>query len=231
MPKRNTLLSVLACLVLLPVVGQNAPAPGGSTNSTLFTGGLVTGYYGGAGFHASIRASHLAQNLPVDLRFGIGYAKVEPGRPDEARRVFINDGTNGTPEESGKLWDFRFDLMRQVHWFNFKRAYLYGGPRHSRFTAHFAYVGGNEVFDITSHQWGIGSGLENSFALSPRVDLVFTGGADYFFGSKLEGHDTSYSPSNDNVNPREGYAYSDADKAINQPKLELRLMFGLAYRF
>lgn len=231
MAKRSALLSVLVCVVFLPVVIQSAPARGGSTNNTVFRGGLVTGYYGGAGFHASIRASNFAQNFPLDFRFGIGYNKVEPGVPEAARQVFINDTTNGTPQESGHMWDFRLDLMRQVRWFNLKRAYLYGGPHHSRFTAHFEYVGGNEAFDITARQWGIGSGLDNFFALSPRVDLVLTSGFDYFFGGKLSGHDTSYSPSNENVNPREGYEYSDADKAVNQPKLELRLMFGLAYRF
>lgn len=228
---RKVVWGALTCSLLLAAASLAAPSPGKAGERTIFSGGFMTGYYGGAGLQANIRAANFAQNLGFDVRFGIGYAKVEPGRPDEARRVFINDATNGTPEESGHLWDFRLDFMKQVHWFDLKRAYLYAGPRHSRFTAHFAYVGGNEVFDITSHQWGIGTGIDNYFALSPRVDLLLTTGFDYFFNSKLSGHDATYSPSNDNVNPRDDYAWADADKAVNQPKLELRLMFGFSYRF
>lgn len=54
--------------------------------------------------------------------------------------------------------------------------------------------------------------------------------ADYFFSSRLTGHDTSYGPGGDDVNPREDFTYSHADSAIGQPKLRFRLMIGFSYR-
>jgi hypothetical protein len=54
-------------------------------------------------------------------------------------------------------------------------------------------------------------------------------GGDYFFDAKLQGHDTAYLPDGENVNPRDDFTYKDADKAINQPKIEFRLMIGFSY--
>ena len=67
--------------------------------------------------------------------------------------------------------------------------------------------------------------------MSNRMDLVMGGGVDNYFKSKIYGQDTSYSPGGDYVNGRDGYSYSSADKAINQPKFEFRLMMGIAYSF
>jgi hypothetical protein len=61
--------------------------------------------------------------------------------------------------------------------------------------------------------------------------LVIGGGADYFFEAPLTGHDTSYSPSGDDANPRKGYTFEDADAAINQPRWAPRLMVGYNYVF
>jgi hypothetical protein len=61
--------------------------------------------------------------------------------------------------------------------------------------------------------------------------MVFGGGADYFFESTLKGHDTSYGPNGDDVNPREDYTYDDADDAVNQPKIMGRFMIGINYGF
>jgi hypothetical protein len=63
------------------------------------------------------------------------------------------------------------------------------------------------------------------------LDLVFSLGYDYFFTSSLNGHDTSYSPDNENVNDRQGFTFQDADDAINQPKHNLKAMVGLSYNF
>lgn len=64
-----------------------------------------------------------------------------------------------------------------------------------------------------------------------RFDLVVSAGIDYFFSSRLSGHDTSYSPDEANVNPRNEYTYSHADAAVGQPKLEPLIMFGFRYSF
>jgi len=61
-------------------------------------------------------------------------------------------------------------------------------------------------------------------------------GVDYYFPSTLRGHDTSYSPDNDNVNPHNDnengdipFTYKDADKAIKQPRFMPRAMIGVNY--
>ena len=46
----------------------------------------------------------------------------------------------------------------------------------------------------------------------------------------LSGHDTSYGPDGQYVNDREGYTYTDADNAVNQPKFQPMLMVGLTYQ-
>jgi hypothetical protein len=173
----------------------------------------------------------LAEGFPFALKFGIGYASVEPGKAPEARKIFINDATNGIPEKGGQVWDFSFDVMKPVKLPLFKQAYLFGGPRYAMFKGNFKYVCGNEDFNITSKQWGVDSGLENHFPINQRFDLILTGGLDYYFESALYGHDTSYDPNGEDVNPREDYTYADANDAVSQPEYELRVMFGINYHF
>ncbi len=217
---------------LLLILSMTASAKDGSASGNpTFSGGLELGYYGGAGFQAFGMVSNVAAGLPMNLRLAMGYTSVQPGLSAEARQVFINDATNGIPEKKGRQLDFRFDMLYPVKILNLPRAYLFGGPRHARFVANFKYVGGNEDFDVTSNQWGVGGGFESYFAMSPRFDLVFHLGIDYYFESTLTGHDTRYSPDGDDSNGRDGYTYDDADNAIAQPKIEPRLMLGFAYNF
>ena len=112
-----------------------------------------------------------------------------------------------------------------------QRAYIYGGPRYSMFTGNFAFIGGNEVFDITSNQWGLGLGLKAYFAMGSRVDFVTSAGFDYYFASDITGHDTVYNPDGENINPRNDYTYETADDAINNPKFELLFLVGINYHF
>jgi opacity protein-like surface antigen len=222
---------VLVCVVaLLAVVAVAAPKQSESVKPSL-SGSFLLGYNGGAGGQAAITISNLASGFPFALRFGVGYVSLDPGKPAEARINFINDATNGTPEESGHRYDYRLDFMSPVHWFGFKRAFALGGVRHSRYTGTFNYVGGNEKFNVTTNQWGLGLGLESYFAMSRRVDLMLSAGVDQYFKSTLSGHDTSYSPNGESVNGRDGYDYKTADDAINQPKTSLRVMMGIAYAF
>ena len=99
------------------------------------------------------------------------------------------------------------------------------------FTGNFKFIGGNEDFDVTSNNWGIGIGAKAFFAMGAQMDFVVTAGVDYFFSNTLTGHDTAYSPDGENVNPRRDYTYDTANEAVNQPDLELILMIGLNYRF
>ena len=194
-----------------------------------FSAGALAGTSNGPGFQLQGSVDQLAQGFPFILKFAVNYASVDPGDPSKARKIFINDATNGIPEKKGRIWDFRFDFLYKIDWFSWQRFYLYGGPRLAYFTGNFKYVGGNEDFDIKSRQWGIGFGLEKFYAMGPKINLVLTAGFDYYKKSKLTGHDTSYSPNGETVNGRKDYTYSDADKAINQPYFVPRILIGMNY--
>ena len=110
------------------------------------------------------------------------------------------------------------------------------GPRFSTFKGNFKYIGGNEDFDVKSHQWGIGGAIEHHFRMISNFSLVIQYGLDHYFPSTLTGHDTSYSPDNDNVNPTNDsqnennpFTYRDADRAIKQPVLMPRIMVGMNF--
>jgi hypothetical protein len=66
--------------------------------------------------------------------------------------------------------------------------------------------------------------------MNQRMSLLISGGAEYFFSSRLSGHDTSYSPDGDDVNPRKDYTYNDADEAVDQPTLRPVALVGFSYR-
>ncbi len=190
------------------------------------------GYSGGPGIHFNTLMTRISRTFPFKIRLGLGYTYIyNPGKALAARKIFINNATNGSPEKHGYTWEFNFDLMRKVNWFDLSNAYFYGGPRYILFTGNFNFVDGNEDFDITSKHWGVGVGLATSFPINKKLAMFVNGGVDYFFPSTIYGHDTSYSPDNENVNPREDFKYKDADAAINQPKLRFNFLMGLRYSF
>jgi hypothetical protein len=195
-----------------------------------FSAGGLVGYKGGLGFRATGTVSDFARNFPLALEVGVGYSIHEPGNAADARRIFINEATNGTPEKHGYAWDLRFDFLYRTTMLGIERAYLFGGVRYSLFTGNFEYVGGNENFDITSNQFGLGAGVKALFPMGNRIDFVLTAGLDYYFPAALKGHDTAYAPDNDNVNPKENFTYSDADAAVNQPKLQPVILLGVNIR-
>ena len=194
--------------------------------------GLLTGYNRGYGVQANL--TYINGELPFELRGGVGYTFLNPGNALDARRIFINNNTNGTPEKSGRSMDYRFDFLIPKSIFGIQNSYLVLGPRGSSFKGTFKYVGGNEEFDVVSRQWGLGGGLESRFKMSSNLNLVIAAGMDYYFPSTLQGHDTSYSPDGDHVNPRndnenndEPFSYKDADRAIYQPRFMPYGLVGL----
>jgi len=196
-----------------------------------FAAGGTVGYNTGLQVLAFGRAANFAEGFPVAVQLGVGYTSSDAGDPAMARRVFINNATNGIPRENGHSWDLTLDALIPVSILSLPRAYVSTGFRHSSYTANFAYVGGNEDFDVTSSNWGIGAGLGSDFAVSRRMDLMVNLGLDYYFSSTLTGHDTQYNPDGTAVNPREDYDYGDADAAVGQPKFRPRLATGLQYHF
>lgn len=216
---------VLLLFVPFSLLSQNTP------RENQFSAGLQLGYYNGFSIGANAKIANFAEDFPLQAKLGFGYTSTSGGNALDARKIFINNNTNGVPEESGDILDFRLDFMYNVNLLSTKRTFIVFGPRYTTFTAFFSYIGGNEEFKVESNQWGIGAGLESYFRMSSKFDLVLHAGYDYFFPSKLHGHDTTYSPDDNNVNPREDYKYADADDAINQPKHMLRLMIGFNYNF
>lgn len=223
--KTSMLLGVLLFFVTAGVYG------GEEGIHPRFTAGIDAGY--SSGFHVQLSGmvSDFARDFPLSARMSIGYSKVEPGDAAAARRIFINNATNGIPEEKGSQWEYRLDLLYPVRVLSIKRSYFYLGPRFVKFRGNFKFIGGNEDFDVVNNKWGFGTGLEGHFPMGESVDLILSGGVDYYPGGKLSGHDTSYSSNEEAVNPREEYTYEDADEAINQPKLEPRIIIGFGYRF
>ena len=192
--------------------------------------GVHTGFHNGFGWQLYGESSNFAKGFPLGGRLSLGHSSFNPGNSAEARRIFINNATNGTPEKTGGLWDFRLDFIYPLKLKALPRANLWGGVRYLRFKGNFRYVGGNEDFDVLSNQVGWGAGIESNYGITRSLDFRVSTGIDYYRKAPLNGHDTTYAPDGDNINPRENYSFSDADNAINQPGLELMIMIGFAYR-
>lgn len=226
----RSISAALAVVTLLcaPAYAQDAITP---AQPTRFSAGVSAGFYSGFGIEISGTFSNFARGFPLAARAALGWASVDPGSAVDARRIFINDATNGAPEKSGRILSLRFDGMYRLTGDSATPAFLVFGPRYSSFNGNFRFVGGNEDFNIGSRQWGLGLGLEGQFAMGRSGTLVVAGGVDYFFDAELRGHDTAYTPSGDDSNPRRGYTFEDADAAINQPRWVPRLMVGYSYRF
>ena len=107
------------------------------------SGGLNLGYNSGLGVQGNLTISNFAQDFPVSIRFGAEYTSVNPGDPVEARVIFINDATNGVPQKSGYVWDFRMDFLFHMKIFSLPKSYFFIGPRYSQFTADFEFIDGN----------------------------------------------------------------------------------------
>jgi hypothetical protein len=199
--------------------------------STGFNVGLGFGLKGGFSYRATAGISDFARGFPFGLDLSATYSTINPGDPLRARRIFINQNTNGTPEKSGWTWDLRMDFMYNMRPQNVKGLYLFAGPRVSFFTADFNYVDGNEDFEVTSAQWGVGVGAKGVFSITPSLDLTMTAGVDGYFPATLYGHGTTYTPDDMNVNAKEEFTYKDAAAAIRTPRFQPVLMMGLSYAF
>jgi hypothetical protein len=205
-------------------------ASGGAGHAAEVGSEWMAGYAGGPAGQVGVTLSHFVEKSSLSLRLGAGYSSLAPGDAAAAREIFINDATNGTPEKSGHALVWSLDFVAPLSGRPGSGWSLSGGPRYSRFTANFKYVGGNEDFDVRCHQWGLGGGAEYTAPMTSTVSLRLGAGADYFFPAALDGHDTTFYPDNQNVNARKDYTYEDADRAINQPSVRLRCQAGLLVR-
>ena len=223
---RKKLPAAFLALLLSAVTGFSYAAAGGD-----FVGGLGVGTSGGLGVQLSGTLVEFTRDVPLSARIAFGYHSSSAGDPFAARQIFINNNTNGTPEDSAEQWQFRFDLLVPLFSVGPQQIILFGGPRHSSYTANFEYVGGNEKFDVTASPWGAGVGVETHFVISEKTSFQLQVGVDFYQEVELAGHDTVYSPDGTDVNPREDYDFSSADEAIDQPEVEILGMMGLLVRF
>lgn len=236
MPQKPLTKNAFLCALFL-AINLTAFAQETNKKQSNFSAGFFTGYNRGLGFQANLTAHKPLESSSIDIRFGVGYTSLDPGNSADARRIFINNATNGVPEEKGKSFDYRLDVLIPSSLFNFKESYIHFGPRYSSFRGNFKYVGGNEDFDVTSKQFGLGIGAESHFKMNAKINLILSAGLDYFFDATLKGHDTSYSPDNDNVNARNDnqngntkFTYKDANKSINQPLFMPHFLVGINYK-
>ena len=150
--------------------------------------------------------------------------------PLDARHVFINNNSNGTPAEDGHSWQLRLDLTAPRR----PRRHGAGQPRLRRAQGllHRHLRLRRRQRELRRHRSSLGRrpGPRHGLRDRHRVDFTVGLGADYYFDSTLEGHDTSYSPDDDNVNPHEDYDWNSADDAINQPSLEIVGLIGVRWR-
>jgi hypothetical protein len=230
----KTLQKLLLFAVLLtgPQFISYCQEPGKTSLKT--RAGFFTGYNRGFGIQANLSVYDFPGEFPFELRFGLGYTFLNPGNAADARRIFINNATNGEPDKKGGSFDMRLDFLKPGRFFGIEHSFLVFGPRFSTFKGHFDYVGGNEVFDVTSHQWGIGAGIEHHFSIAQNISFIIHYGLDFYVPGTLTGHDTSYSLDNDNVNPENDnqnndlpFRYRDANKAIRQPEFMPYVLMGI----
>ena len=81
---------------------------------------LQTGFNRGFGIMGSFSIHRIADGLPGNLRLSAGLNWMNPGNATDARRIFINNATNGVPEKKGTSIDFRLDYMMPYKLFNLK---------------------------------------------------------------------------------------------------------------
>ena len=208
------------------LIGQQAP-PFSATPKYFLD--IQTGYANYFSISASGTIADFTYDVPLAIKFGASYNVRDAGDPWAARKIFINDNTNGDPEKSGHSFDLRVDFGYPINIFPVRKTYLYAGPRLSFYTASFEFIGGNEFFDIKTTQFGLGTGLETHLGISQNLSFVISGAFDYFFDSEIGGHDTFYSPDGTDINGRNDYTFDDANAAINQPNYVIRFMVGLSF--
>lgn len=218
-------------IIFCGLTSVNAQDNFGFHNKPFVTGGISLGYTGGFGLQGNLMVSNFAQDFPLSVRIALGYASFDPGDAWAARKIFINNATTGVPQKNGTDWNVRLDFLYRVNFLSIRRFYIFAGPRYSTFSGEFDFIDGNEFFKIDCNQWGVGLGAESYFMMIPNLDLVLSTGVDYYMNSTIDGHDTAYNPDGTSVNGRNGYTYDNADQAINQPKIMLRILAGFNFHF
>lgn len=68
--------------------------------------------------------------------------------------------------------DVQIDILKPMILMGNLSSYWFIGPCYSKFRGNFKYVGGNEDFDVTSAQFGVGGGFESHYKISDGLQLL-----------------------------------------------------------
>ncbi len=143
--KKIISVCLMVILLMTTLISAETAKISDSSNKPSVKIGVALGSNGGFGGEIQGMISNLTQEMPINLRFAFGYTSLKPGIPADARRIFINDATNGVPVEKGRIYSYKFDFLIPFNLFAFEKSFLYVGPRYKRFTANFNFIGGNEI--------------------------------------------------------------------------------------
>jgi hypothetical protein len=180
------------------------------------------GYGNDLAAELGFRITGISAELPLSLKASGGYIRqVSAGNADDARSIFINDATNGTPSEYGESWFYGVTVGYGIFDGDTFHVEAFGVGRQNVYNAFFIFTGGNEAFRVTTTQFGLGGGVELVFGGGDgSTEFSLNGGVEYYFPSRIDSHGTFfYTPDGADSRPRNDYTYEDADGAINQPIL------------
>ena len=193
---------------------------------------ISAGYYGDLGISMALRLENPTPDFPFFAQVRGGYIyQFDPGNATEARKIFINDTTGGNIEKYGESYLVGIDLgWKWKDLDEFSVEFLLSGLW-NYYSAHYAFIGNNEAFSVTSSPFGIGAGAAVRIPLSNTDSFfILKGGTEYFFKTRLDAHGTYfYSPDGDDDRPRNSYTYEDADSAVNQPEFRAYVQLGILY--
>ena len=97
----NRLILFLICSLLLSISFSSYSQANSTSKNSI---GIQTGYNRGFSLTGNFTIYNIAEGLPGNIRFGIGYNRINPGNAGDARRIFINNATNGVPEKKRKIF-------------------------------------------------------------------------------------------------------------------------------
>ena len=92
--KAKNIFTVLS--IILIGIGMTAYGQETAKGPSKVSAGIMTGYNRGYGIQGNFTLHRSASQLPFDLRVGVGYTFLNPGKAMDARRIFINNNTNWT---------------------------------------------------------------------------------------------------------------------------------------
>ena len=181
---------------------------------------ISIGYYGDTGVSIALRLEEESASFPFFIQARGGYIyQLDPGNATDARQIFINDNTGGNIEKFGESYLATLDLgwkwaPEDKLFVEFTLSGLL-----NYYQAHYAFIGNNESFTVSTTPFGIGAGAALRLPFNNSgSSLLLKAGGEYFFKSQLDAHGTYYyTPDGQDARPRNDFTYEDADAAVNQP--------------